>query len=227
MPEEPTRIFRGLERPETFTNTMPFVFFIRRTIPLLVLLLLLTWLVIGLLLGQTGLPGVFLVSLVLTLLFIAVMVYAKKRQFDATWGRSALELSPHGVVETVGKTRTMLEWGAVGELRREGLLTPLQAVTAGYGFVGGNLVTEGAVALGAAWARKADQDALVGVGAISISPDAAAILRAQFDQNMKQRQYDPTTGRPIVAVLLSHYDTEWRTGRIGTWIRSYRPDLLP
>lgn len=181
MEQEPIKIVPGLERAEMFANTMPFTFFVRRTIPLLVMLLLLTWLILGLLLGQTGMPGVTFVALALALLFAAALVYAKKRQFDATWGRSSLEISPRGVVETVGKTRTTLEWGAVGELRREGLITPLQAVTPGDGFVGGNLVTEGAVAAGTMWARKADQDALVGTGTISINSDANAVLRAQFE----------------------------------------------
>ena len=37
---------------------------------------------------------------------------------------------------------------------------------------------------------------------------------------------DPETSRPFVAVLLTHYDRDWRTGRIGAWVRAYRPDLF-
>ena len=28
------------------------------------------------------------------------------------------------------------------------------------------------------------------------------------------------------AIVLTHYDPNWRTGRIGQWVRAYRPDLM-
>ena len=58
------------------------------------------------------------------------------------------------------------------------MITPLQAVTPGSGFVGGNPVTGGALAVGVAAARRADQDALVGPGTLSLSPEASSILKA-------------------------------------------------
>jgi len=30
----------------------------------------------------------------------------------------------------------------------------------------------------------------------------------------------------LCAILLSHYDEHWERGRIGQWIRAYRPDIL-
>jgi len=226
MTSDLTRPVVGFETAETFTNTLSFAYFMRRIIPLEVMLLLLTWLILALLLGNTGLPAVGWLALGLALVFVAAMVYVKKKQFDATWGTATLELSPDGAAETVGKTRTALAWGAVRGLDKQGMITPLQAVTPGSGFVGGNPVTGGALAVGVAAARRADQDALVGPGTLSLSPEASSILKAQFDQNMKQRQMDPETSRPFVAVLLTHYDRDWRTGRIGAWVRAYRPDLF-
>lgn len=36
---------------------------------------------------------------------------------------------------------------------------------------------------------------------------------------------DLVTGRPILAIFPSHFEPGWSTGRIGAWIRHYRPDL--
>jgi len=226
MTNDSTRTVDGFEMAETFTNTLPFAYFMRRVIPLTVMLFLLTWLILALLLGMTGLPAVAWLALGLALIFIVVIVYVKKRQFDATWGTATLELSPDGAAEAVGKARSALAWGAVRGLTKQGMITPLQAVTPGSDFVGGNLVTGLAVDVGVAAARRDDQDALIGPGTLSLDRQASAILKAQFDQNMKQRQRDPETNRPIVAVLLTHYDPDWRTGRIGRWVRAYRPDLF-
>ena len=217
----------GFQDGETFDNTLPFAVFVRRLAPLAVMLLLVTWLIVALLLEPTGLPGVFYISLVVAVLFIAAMSYLRKRQFDATWGSSTLELSPQGAVETIGEIRTTLEWSAIAELGKAGLITPMEPVTQRRHFFGDTPLTKAAVGAARAAARRADQDALVGAGGMSIGPEAGKIHRTAFDQNMKQRPVDPASGRPIVSVLLSHYDPNWRVGRIGEWVRAYRPDLLP
>jgi len=105
MTSDLTRPVVGFETAEPFTNTLSFAYFMRRMIPLEVMLLLLTWLILALLLGNTGLPAVGWLALGLALVFVAAMVYVKKKQFDATWGTATLELSPDGAAETVGKTR--------------------------------------------------------------------------------------------------------------------------
>lgn len=51
-------------------------------------------------------------------------------------------------------------------------------------------------------------------------------LRRQLSQNDRARPRHPDSDEPVRAILLSHYDPDWRNGRIGQWIRAYRPDLL-
>ena len=86
MTSDLTRPVVGFETAETFTNTLSFAYFMRRIIPLEVMLLLLTWLILALLLGNTGLPAVGWLALGLALVFVAAMVYVKKKQFDARPG---------------------------------------------------------------------------------------------------------------------------------------------
>lgn len=47
----------------------------------------------------------------------------------------------------------------------------------------------------------------------------------QIDQNDHGLPMD-ASGRTLRAIALSHYDQDWRNGRIGAWLRAYRPDLL-
>jgi hypothetical protein len=216
----------GFQATETFSNTMPFIAAIRRFIPLAVMLLLVTWLILSSLLRMTGLPAVGSIGFMLAVLFVAAMVYAKKRQFDQSWGSSTLELSPSGATERVGPVRTHLAWEAVRGLGKHSLAPPWMAAPTRTDFAGSNVVSSLAVGVGSAVANKADQDALVGGGSLTIDRDASSVTRAQYDGNLAQRQIDPQTGSPVVAVLLTHYDSNWRVGRIGEWIRVYRPDLL-
>lgn len=37
---------------------------------------------------------------------------------------------------------------------------------------------------------------------------------------------DEHTGQSVHAIILSQYEPNWPDGRIGAWIRAYRPDLL-
>ena len=59
---------------------------------------------------------------------------------------------------------------------------------------------------------------LIGEGSLSVSRKAPAWVRWRI-----KRSYKTWRKRRIV---LTHYDPRWRTGRIGQWIRAYRPDLM-
>lgn len=75
-------------------------------------------------------------------------------------------------------------------------------------------------------ARGVRQPALVGVATTTTGRAASAAVRGQLSQNDTCREYDPVTRRRMTAIVLTVYDRDWRDGRIGAWIRAYRPDLL-
>jgi hypothetical protein len=59
-----------------------------------------------------------------------------------------------------------------------------------------------------------------------VGPSAPRLLRAQIEQHERTQDAHPNSGEPLRAITLTHYDRDWRTGRIGQWIDAYRPDLL-
>jgi hypothetical protein len=61
------------------------------------------------------------------------------------------------------------------------------------------------------------EERLIGEGSLSLSPKAPAWVRRQI------KKREPLRRRGIV---LTHFDPRWRTGRIGQWVRAYRPDLM-
>jgi len=70
---------------------------------------------------------------------------------------------------------------------------------------------------------KRKEMALLGTARLTVKPDAPAMVKTQVKQNLGGQ--DPE--RAQTGVILTHFDKEWETGRIGQWIRAYRPDLLP
>lgn len=52
------------------------------------------------------------------------------------------------------------------------------------------------------------------------------MVRTQIAQHDKGQQIHPETGQPTRAIILSHFDNDWRSSRIGQWITAYRPDLI-
>jgi hypothetical protein len=135
---------------------------------------------------------------------------AKKKQLTATWSSSTLELSPSGAVASDRYVRTELPWPGLREVGPASLMDPLKMTI-------GPDIGKLASAAAAASARRIEEG-LVGEGSTSLTPDAPVLLRKQIAQNDQ-----PGALRSIV---LTHYDPDWRAGRIGQWIRAYRPDLM-
>jgi len=77
-----------------------------------------------------------------------------------------------------------------------------------------NRATLIAAAVAAVSARR-KEERLIGEGSLSVSPDAPVRVRQEIKQN-----YQP--GRPR-AIVLTQYDADWRSGRIGQWVGAYRP----
>jgi len=210
-------VVSGFESAETFTNTINLNSILRRILPTLGLVVFVGWVLFGTLLNAAGLPVPWLFGLVVAAVVAAVMYSIKKKQLASTIPSVTLTISPTGMVQTERYSRIELPWDRVRGLGEGDLMDPLNLAV--------GPVAEILVALGTA-SSKRPQQALMGAGTLTLSPDAPAMLRTQVRQNLEARESDPRTGQPEVGIHLSNYDQDWRQSRIGAWIRAYRPDVL-
>ena len=210
-------VVSGFESAETFTNTVNVNSLLRRLLPTLGLLVFVGWVLFGALLNAAGLPVPWLFGLVLSAVVAAVVYSMKKKQLASNIPSVTLAISPTGMVQTERYLRTELPWDRVRGLGEADLMDPLNLA---FGPIAGTLVALSTASM------KRPQQALMGAGTITLSPDAPAMLRAQVRQNFEARESDPRTGQPEVGIHLSNYDQDWRQSRIGAWIRAYRPDVL-
>ena len=67
---------------------------------------------------------------------------------------------------------------------------------------------------------------LVGAGMLTVNPGAKALKRVQVTQFLNGGPADPRIGQRPMGVPLARFDRNWQDGRIGQWVRAYRPDLL-
>lgn len=208
---DPPRAIPGFDSAETFSNRLEFGSFFRRLIPMLVMLVAITWLILGLLMAPLGLGGLrWLLALVLALGFGALVSWMRKKQLTAAWSSSTLQLSPFGAVASDRYTRTELPWSGLREVGPASLMDPLKMT---FGPDIGKLASAAAAA-----SSRRTEEGLVGDGSLTLSPDAPVLLRKQVAQNDQP-------GRPR-AIVVTHFDPDWRAGRIGQWVRAYRPDLM-
>lgn len=211
----------GFERAETFRNQVSFGGFVRKMIPLLVITLVFLTVVFAFGYGYL-LSGAFtwLASALTAGLCCVVIVALKKRQFDSTWRSATLQLSPWGAVLEERHLRTELPWSGVRQIGAARLMAPVRPPVS-------STPATRTVQAGITAATTQPESGLIGAGTLTLRQDAPALLRRQVDQNTRGRAPDPRTGRPLHAIILAQYDPSWPTGRIGDWIRAYRPDLLP
>jgi hypothetical protein len=207
---------------ETFPGTLTFGVFIRRFIPQLIVTGLLTYVLAGALLHGLGAGGhTRPVAAVLAVGLFVTLVSVKKRRFDATWGTAALELSPAGATIVSRYARVHVPWDRMRFLGKADLL----AATRTPRWVALNVAV--VFALMSATARRRAQAALIGRGTTTIAPDTPAQVRGQIRANDGSRYIDPATGQRLIAIVLPVFDENWQRGRIGEWIKAYRPDILP
>lgn len=170
---------------ETFACKLTFAVFVRRYIPMLVVVALLGLLLFSAALRAFGAGGLGLpIALILTAVVIVAPVARMKSRFDRMWGKTELELSPAGV-SVVGPIPAHLPWDRVR--------------------------------LGAA--------DLVNPGYTSFGPVGARLLFGLLVFASRRPAKPALTGSGVT-IMLTIYDKNWADGRIGEWIRAYRPDLL-
>ncbi|MEO3800969.1 hypothetical protein [Nonomuraea sp. B1E8] len=63
---------------------------------------------------------------------------------------------------------------------------------------------------------------LIGWGERTVPPRIPGWMR----DRLSRVPVDPATGRPEVTIPLGEFDTLWQRGRMGDWVRHYRPDLM-
>lgn len=175
MSPEGPRPHPGFETPETFENRVEFHQLFRRMIPLLVMLFLLSTLILALILHS------WVLALLLSAGFNYVLYLLKKRQFEATWSMSTLKLSPDGVVSADPHVRTELPWPRIHQIGNSDLMAPLRVRL--------HPLVKVALAAGTASVRRSD-DALIGAGTLTLSPNASAAVRAQVAQNDRGREVE-------------------------------------
>ncbi len=210
---------------ETFPCAVTIGVWARRFLPQFVATLLVLLLLLLVLFGSMGAgPLAWPLALVPTAALGTAMCVAKKRQFDETWATATLILSPDGAVVVERHCRLELPWDQVRAIRKADLVNKGSTPSTGYGRAGliAGLLSMAVIAT----SRRRGQDALVGTGRLTVSPSASKLVRGQIARNQGARDFDPRTHRRLTAILLPAFDEDWRTGRIGAWVRAHRPDLL-
>jgi hypothetical protein len=206
----------GFTSAENFACTLAFGAFLSRFAPTLVMLCLLTPLILHGLLGL-GWPLV----LVLTAAAAVALTARKKRQFDRTWGTAELELSPEGATVADRHSRVHLPWDRIHHLGKADL------IDLRYRSFSARPAVMLLTAITALAARRPRRPALIGLATTTVAPGTPMLVREQIRQNNGCRDIDRETGNRLTAIVLTVYDQNWEQGRIGEWIRAYRPDLLP
>lgn len=178
----------GFTTQEVFSNIAEFESFIKRMIPTLIMLFLVTALMVALVLSAVGLPGAvaWIIAALASAGFCAVMYQAKKKQFAKVWGTSTLTLSPIGADMQDGNTRVQMSWSQVERIGDASIMGPLR-------FGGFTDVAKAVGALSAA-SMKRKEMALLGTARLTVNPDAPAMVKTQVKQNLGGQ--DPSALRP-------------------------------
>jgi hypothetical protein len=209
----------GFERAERFESVQTFSEELRRVIPVLVVGCVLIGLIVGgilsLLIGPIGLLLGFIAAAALGFSLVTV----RKWQFNADPPVTRLVVSPSSLVVSDRYLRTEFSWDGIEQIG------PTSSMRPSHGSGGGG-VFEGVVDMTAAATAVSRDDGLIGAGKLTVNPSAPHMLRQQVEQNDARLQVHPESGLPIRAVGLGKFEPDWRNGRIGQWVKAYRPDLF-
>lgn len=203
-----------LTTPETFRSTITFRQWLWHNTPLLVAMFLVSALLFGAVLNAVGVPAGFLIGLVAAVPFCALLVLRNMRQFAARWSHQRATFSPGGVVIADPDTRVDLAWTNVDSVGEVELMRGVRPA--------GSSATMGVIEA----IQGTREHGLVGAGVLSPTPEATALKRLQVTQFLQDGPADPRIGGRPLGIPLARFDPNWRHGRIGQWVRAYRPDLL-
>lgn len=219
MASEPHKTVSDFDTAETFRMTLSFGNVLLRLLPLFVLLFVfLTFLftAIGYIADLSD-TATWVIAAVCAAPLSLLMPWLKKLQFDAQVAATNLTISPEGLTLEEPNLTTKLAWHKARKIGYASMRDPLRTHM--------TLLATIVVAIGSLAARRRES-AIIGAGRLIIAKDAPQALRTHIQQNERKLPVDQKTGRRQQAILLQHFDRDWKNGRIGDWVRAYRPDLL-
>jgi hypothetical protein len=195
-----------------------------RFLPVLVLMgvgvLVLTLLVLGLL--MPGVPAVYYpVSVALAVAVPTLMYMQKRRQLNDEYRlNKTLRLSPEGLRRTDGTTVVEISWPGVTRFQEEPVSFaanskgPIVFPVTGVANAAKRAV-HSTTALG-----------LLGVGTVAPRPGATQrSLQLHDERNGSRLQFGDVHNTDRALIFLSEFESDWRNGVIGSWLRHYRPDI--
>jgi len=217
----------GFDQPETFEVKAEFKHhLLSLTVPAIGMFLISGLLFLAILNGALGLPP--LIAGLAALVFTAAMIAGKKRQFEQMREAMSLTISPEGFAVDDPHTTLQMAWSGVRAVGKVKSPKPIDVTKTSVPVVGGGGSSVGG-GIGAAIGQATIdiQTGILGLGTHALKPDAPWRARTQFEQNVEINGVDEETGQNFVAVLAQLYDADWQSGRIGDWVRAYRPDVMP
>ncbi len=181
-----------------------------------------TWVIVTLILSALGVPLPWLFGIILGGAFMVVLHLARSKKLEAQIAGMALMFDSRGITQKDPVATRFITWDG---LRGARMVKPVVGMSTGkVGRAGTGSRTPGVDALGSAAA--AQELGLVGIGSITLAPSAGVMQRETFRQNETRNGVDPATGQPLVALYLQQFDLTWPDGRIGQWVRHFRPDVF-
>ncbi len=203
-----------LTAPETFSSTITFAQWLKANIPLLVAMFLISAVLFGLILANIGVPGGFILGVLLAVPFCALLVLRNKKQFDKRWSHQTVTFSPTSVVMSDPDTFVELPWthvDAIGEVQLMPMIRPTGKSA--------TLTTVEAL-------QGTREHGLLGAGRLTTTPGVHDLRQRQVSQFLAGGAPDPRIGQRPMGIPLTRFERNWQQGRIGEWVRAYRPDLL-
>lgn len=172
----------------------------------------------GLILNAVGVPGGFVIGVVLAVPFCALLVSRNRRKFAERWGKQTVTFSPAGAVMADPDTTTTLTWANVDAIGDVQLMPAVQVL----GRRNASLTVK---AIDAAQGTR--EHGLVGAGVLAVNPEVEVLRRQQVHQFLNSGAPDARIGQRPMGIPLARFDLHWPDGRIGQWVHAYRPDLVP
>lgn len=179
---------------------------LRRQAPMLVISVVLGYGVLYLALRIAGSPLAAVAPVPFALLIGGLTYWRRRQQYLATVSTAELTLSPVGIVMADRWTRTELAWPDIEQVG------PVQTLDSA------RISPRRARRLSGLDRPRRTEEGVVGRGTLAVVAGMPAALRTQVEGSL------PGGGR--TAIALARFDPGWRRGRIGDWLRAYRPDLL-
>lgn len=209
----------GFESEETFPFRMSFADFLRGMTGMIVVSLVLLWLLFGLALQQFKVPAPWLVAIVASAVFTCILIGLKKRQFDSKWMQQRLVLSPAGASLRDRDIQIDLPWSHVTAV---GVVPPIKLLEVDIPILNRTARPVMDAAKATMQATQGGELGLIGNGALT-AHEGGGVSGLAFRTQVKQNLAETTDG---FGVPLLRFDPAWDQGRIGAWVRAYRPDLL-